>query len=146
MSGIDNRTWVLPMVGEYALMQLRDDIAGIWHPGQWGYFGGSVEPGETVEQGALRELEEEIGYHPPGPLRPLLRHVTPEYGPDAVIYSFACDLVVDYRTLPLGEGMDYDLLRLDDLLSGAKMSPRFLKSFPIIPRPFMAEVFRAALA
>ena len=31
------------------------------HPGQWALPGGRIDPGETPEQAALRELEEEVG-------------------------------------------------------------------------------------
>jgi len=31
------------------------------HPGQWALPGGRIDPGETPDQAALRELEEEIG-------------------------------------------------------------------------------------
>ncbi len=31
------------------------------HAGQWAFPGGSMDPGETAEQSALRELEEEVG-------------------------------------------------------------------------------------
>ncbi len=31
------------------------------HAGQWAFPGGSMDPGETAEQTALRELEEEVG-------------------------------------------------------------------------------------
>ncbi|MEO0834695.1 MAG: NUDIX domain-containing protein [Cyanobacteria bacterium J06642_3] len=48
--------------GKY-LMQLRDDVPHIIHPGVWGFFGGHLEPGEEPEAGLKRELIEEINYH-----------------------------------------------------------------------------------
>ncbi len=47
------------------LLQLRDDIEGIVHPGCWGLFGGHLDPGERPEQAILRELREEIGWGAP---------------------------------------------------------------------------------
>jgi 8-oxo-dGTP pyrophosphatase MutT (NUDIX family) len=45
--------------GRYVL-QLRDDIEGIFYPGHWGCFGGAVERGETPREALRRELKEEL--------------------------------------------------------------------------------------
>jgi len=49
------------------LMQLRDDIPTIADPGCWVNPGGEIDPGESPEDGARRELFEETGYRV-GPL------------------------------------------------------------------------------
>ena len=43
------------------LLQDRGDDASAY-PGQWGLFGGAVEPGETVRRALLREAMEELRY------------------------------------------------------------------------------------
>lgn len=44
------------------------------HPGVWdSSASGHLAPGEPYEAGALRELGEEIGLAPPGPLEPLFK-------------------------------------------------------------------------
>lgn len=40
----------------------RDDIPNIEVPNKWSFVGGALDEGETYEEGALRETEEEIGY------------------------------------------------------------------------------------
>lgn len=45
--------------GRY-IMQLRDDIPGIWYPGHWGLFGGGVDAGEDDIAALRRELWEEL--------------------------------------------------------------------------------------
>lgn len=49
--------------GRY-LMQLRDDVPHILHPGAFGLFGGAIEAGEDADAAVRRELDEEIGFVP----------------------------------------------------------------------------------
>ncbi len=44
------------------LLQQRDDIVGIIHPGKVGLFGGHREGDETYLQCVVREIHEEISY------------------------------------------------------------------------------------
>lgn len=47
--------------GRY-VMQLRDDIPGIFYRRHWGLFGGKIEKDESFEEALLRELSEELNY------------------------------------------------------------------------------------
>jgi 8-oxo-dGTP diphosphatase len=47
------------------LLQQRDDIVGILHPGKVGLFGGHREGDETFLDCVVREIHEEIGYFVP---------------------------------------------------------------------------------
>ena len=46
------------------LLQLRDNRPELYGPGTWSTLGGAIEPGETPEACARRELEEETGRRP----------------------------------------------------------------------------------
>jgi 8-oxo-dGTP pyrophosphatase MutT (NUDIX family) len=51
---------IIVVDGSRYLLQQRDDIAGIWYPGHWGFFGGAVEKGEEETAALRRELREEL--------------------------------------------------------------------------------------
>ena len=73
------------------LLQERDEHAPI-DPDRWGLSGGHLEPGESPEEGAYREVEEETGVRlAPGTLS-LFRHASqvfhPHYGSVDEVHVF----------------------------------------------------------
>jgi 8-oxo-dGTP diphosphatase len=47
------------------LLRLRDDRPDLPYPGQWDLLGGAVEPGETLREAVVREVQEEVGFDCP---------------------------------------------------------------------------------
>jgi 8-oxo-dGTP pyrophosphatase MutT (NUDIX family) len=58
--------------------------------GQWYIPGGMVDAGEVPEQAAVRELWEEAGLEPAGPLELIGLFPMHLYGHDALLASYAC--------------------------------------------------------
>ena len=110
------------------LLQLRDDIEGIVHPGTWGLFGGHLDPGETPEQALRREVEEEISWVA-GDVYAWFEHQDPH----RTLHVFHVPLAVPLEALELREGQDVVLAELEALRSGAIWSPKRRESRPLAP-------------
>ncbi|MEB3179242.1 MAG: NUDIX hydrolase [Nostocaceae cyanobacterium] len=100
------------------LMQLRDNIPGIFYPGHWGLFGGHIEPGESPSVAVEREVLEEIGYTPPK-----FTEFGLYDGSGAIRHVFHAPLLVELSQLVLTEGWDMGLLTPDDIHKGCGYSP-----------------------
>ncbi len=110
------------------LLQLRDDIEGIVHPGLWGLFGGHLDPGEKPAQAIRRELREEIGWEADS-----LPFWFEHRDPRLTAHYFRGSLTVPLAELTLTEGQDMVLAGLDELLSGRVWSPRLLEGRGLAP-------------
>ena len=88
------------------LLQHRDRDPTIFYPDHWGLFGGSIDAGETPEQGLLRELEEELNWSAGRGI-----YLYPWYpGDGSVVHLFLMDLDVPFAELELHEGIEMRLV------------------------------------
>jgi 8-oxo-dGTP pyrophosphatase MutT (NUDIX family) len=125
---VDGRGWVL--------LQERDEHPVI-DPEKWGFPGGHVEPGETPEAAAYRELEEETGLVvPPGGLTHVARIdlLHPDSPHVDTVHLFAGHTHAADEDIRLGEGRRMTFVAPDtardlDLGQGASLLlPDFLAS------------------
>lgn len=124
------------------LMQLRDDIPGIFYPGHWGLFGGHLEAGETPEQGLIREVWEEISY----PLKSVSLFTT--YGDsEAYRYIFYAPLTVSLDQLDLQEGWDLGLIAPEAIAKGVSYSAKAQQERPLgkIHQTILLDFIKAGL-
>lgn len=95
---VDSRGWVL--------LQERDEHPVI-DPEKWGFPGGHVEPGETPDAAAYRELEEETGLIiPVGVLESVAvaTMIHPDSPHEDTVHLFAGSTVATDEEIRLGEG------------------------------------------
>lgn len=112
--------------GRY-LVQVRDDIAGIFYPGHDGLFGGAREGEETMLTCAERELREEIGLDFAGRLKPFLS-LTLDFAPfghgRVLRDMFEAEIAPDeVSRIRLGEGRRAELVAGETLLRARRITP-----------------------
>lgn len=112
----------------HLVMQLRDFRSHINDPGQWGFFGGHLDPSEPDERGLRRELREELGWSP-ARLDALGSFSAGEY----CIIGFAGEVDVTFEDLVLGEGHDLGAFTPAEAQSGRLFSRRCNAFFPVTP-------------
>ena len=112
--------------GDKFLMQLRDNIPGIYYPGSWGFFGGHLDPGETPEVTIQRELIEEIAF-----AAPEIKFYRTYPHPEVIRHVFLAPLTVPLESLVLGEGWDLGLLSVEDILRGDRYSAKAQQTRPL---------------
>lgn len=111
------------------LLQLRDDLPDIAYPGQWAFFGGHLESGESPKQAVQRELQEEIGYLPPQV------HYFSSYLTDTRVirHVFYAPLLLELEKLQLNEGQDLGLSTIEEVHQGYRFSARLGQDRPLAP-------------
>lgn len=111
--------------GRY-IMQLRDDIPGIFYPACWGCFGGAIEPDETPEVALQRELHEELEYEVGGARR-FTRFdfdFAPQgYGVVTRIYFEVQVPRAAFDGFVLHEGAEFRAISGAELLTGLRVTP-----------------------
>ena len=95
------------------LLHHRDDKPGIPHPGCWAGFGGAVEPGESVEAAARREVLEETGLAIATPT--FLCDVEDNEGRGDWVSLYFVQGSFDPADVVLSEGQGVGLFRREDL-------------------------------
>lgn len=100
------------------LMQHRDDRPDIVWPAHWAMFGGHLEPGETPEEAAVREIEEELELRLAPPLSLFHHEVIGER--ERFVFVARLEVPLDALTQREGQGM-------------ALLAAGELDDYPLIP-------------
>ena len=131
---------ILPYVNNKVLLQLRDIKEDISFPGCWGFFGGSIDDGETPDDASARELFEEIGYRP-AIMHKLGFEIIPDLG-NTVSHAYYCQLTIPIDEIQLKEGLDLGLFSHEEIMSKELYSLKMGKAFPVIEIPTLFNTIK----
>jgi len=118
---------LIDLEGRY-LLQQRDSIPEIFYPGHWGFFGGTIEPGETEVQAVRREIREETGLSIAADRLRYFSRFSFDFaraGGDVIARSFYEAVVTEEEiaAIRLGEGSGFGLLTASEALHAYKLTP-----------------------
>ncbi len=111
-----------------SLWQLRDEGIAEF-PGQWGLFGGGIEPGESPQQAIQRELKEELNLELAQPLVLLQTIVLERW----ILHCFYVNLPGGLQGLQLHEGQDWGFFDDDEVATHWLRSPSLQEDRGICP-------------
>ena len=134
---------ILPIRDNKILLQLRDDKKGIDYPGLWGFFGGSIESGETPLQGAKRELLEEISYSADELV--FLEQRKFFSCKNVISYAYYCELKIPLESLVLVEGSDFKLVTISEISTNKIYSCKLRGYFTLADCQYIHDVSTVAL-
>lgn len=114
------------------LLQQRDDTPDLPFPGYWTFFGGQVEPGESLQEALKRELIEELGCVPGRIGDELFQWAWLGKGA-AQNHCFPVSCDIDDEILSLGEGQAMWWFPIEELTS-LRLTPGVRDHIPTIRR------------
>jgi len=109
-------------------------------PGCWGFFGGSIDVGETPEEASKRELLEEIGYKP-ALLYNMGFDIVRDLG-NLSIHAYCCPLTIPIEKIDLQEGLDWGLFSLEEVMTKELYSHKMGRLFPVIETPYLVSTIK----
>lgn len=107
---------------EYVYYVQKRDPNAVRSPGMIGYWGGGIEPGESITQALMREIDEELGYAPQKPI-----YFSRYENAHAIFHMFIEEVGDDFENqVVIGEG-EYGLFLTKDAALSHPLTTPHLK-------------------